>query len=150
MAALVSGHPKSVQTIHTAYLHLVPQLRFALPALPLACIGGPLDAARGAVALASYLTGVHIALALKASALGVVFSRVCHARRRGARNLARSHAACQSLGLLLLQLFQHLLYGNGVEDVLSGSREDGQDGEGAIFLVLFEAAAEADGSVELR
>jgi hypothetical protein len=86
---------------------------------------------------------VHIALALEAGALGVVLGRVCHARRRGARNLARSYTPCQPLRFLFLQLLQHLLHGDGVEDVLGGGREDGEDGKGAVFLVLLEAAAEA-------
>jgi hypothetical protein len=40
---------------------------------------------------------------------------------------------------LPLQLFQHLFHWYRVEDVLCRSRQDGEDGECAVFLVLFEA-----------
>ena len=85
----------SVQTVRTADLHLIPQLGLALLAPSLAAaIRGALYAARGALALAGHLAGVHIALALEAGALGVVLGRVCHARRRRACNFAGTHAAC--------------------------------------------------------
>jgi len=42
---------------------------------------------------------------------------------------------------LSLQLFQHLFDGNGIQYVLGRGGQDGEDGEGAVFLVLLEAAA---------
>jgi hypothetical protein len=44
---------------------------------------------------------------------------------------------------LALQLFEDLLDGDSIEYVFSGSREDGEDGEGAVFLVLFKAPSQA-------
>jgi hypothetical protein len=40
-----------------------------------------------------------------------------------------------------LQVLQGLLDGQGLDDVLGGGRQDGEDGEGAVFLVLLEPAA---------
>jgi len=43
---------------------------------------------------------------------------------------------------LALQLLQHLFYRNGPKDVFRRRRQDGQDGECAVFLVLFEPSSE--------
>jgi hypothetical protein len=95
MAVHVSLDLMPARMVHTAYLHFVPQLRLALLAPALAAIlRAALYAARCAIALAGDLAGVHIAFTLEAGALGVVLGRVCHTRRRGARNLARAHAPC--------------------------------------------------------
>lgn len=128
-----------------ADLHLVPQLCLALFALPLAACLYPssLKAAQRARALASNLTGMNIALALKAGTLCVVIGGFGHARGCCTGNLAGPYAASETLSFLLLQLFEDLFDGNGVEDIFGGGGEDGEDGEGAVFLVLLETAAEA-------
>jgi hypothetical protein len=46
-----------------------------------------------------------------------------------------------------LQLFQHLLNRQSFEYVFYRSRQDGKHGEGAVFLILFEPAAEAGSKV---
>lgn len=45
----------------------------------------------------------------------------------------------EPLGPFLLQLLGQLLDGQGFEDVFGGSREEGEDGVGAVCLVLFES-----------
>lgn len=85
---------------------------------------------------------MHIALRILHTAPGTVLRCVNHTRRRTARNLTRSHASRQPLGLLPLQLLQHLLDGYRIKDLLCGRRQDGKDCEGAVFLVLLEASPE--------
>lgn len=88
---------------------------------------------------------MHYALALEALQAPTIIVR--RARSFGGRiggcDLGRCDAPLQALRLLLLQLAQCLLDGEGVEDVVGGSRQDGEDGECAVFLVLLEAAAQA-------
>lgn len=131
---------------HTADFHLVPQLSFGLLARL-----GLLPVARGlctclgrhdtALALQRDLTGMHIALRLHALTPAIL-GCVNDTRRRRTRNLTRPHAPRQSLCLLPLQLLQHLLDGYRIEDLLCGGGQDGEDGEGAVFLVLLEAPAQ--------
>ena len=134
--------------LHAANLHLVPQLGLAFLALLLAagcwagfswagaavCCGLALDRLHD-------LAGVHEAVRLQAGAAAIVLGCVCHARRRGAGQLAGADTAGQTLRLLLLQLFQHLLHRQGIEDVLRRRRQDSEHSEGAVLLVLFEAPA---------
>jgi hypothetical protein len=86
---------------------------------------------------------VDVAVRLYARALRIVLGGVSYTRRCGCSNLARSDAPGQPLRLLPLQLFQHLFDGYRVEDVLGCSGQDGEDGKGAVFLVLFEPSSEA-------
>jgi len=44
-----------------------------------------------------------------------------------------------------LQVLQGLLDGQGLDYVLGGGGQDGEDGEGAVLLVLLEAAAQTLG-----
>ena len=88
------------------------------------------------------LTGMDEAVRLETGALCILLGGVGNAWGRGAGELAGADAPGQALCLLLLQLFEDLLDGDGLEDVLGGGREDGEDGEGAVLLVLLEAAAQ--------
>lgn len=135
------------QARRTAYLHLVPQLRLALLArlgrLLLASGFGAGLARHGAPRLQRDLAGMHIALRIGLHAAPcAVFRRVSHTRGRTTRNLAGPHAPRQPLGLLPLQLLQHLLDGYRVEDLLRGRRQNRQHRERAVFLVLLEAPAQ--------
>ena len=133
----------------TAYLHLVPQLRLAL-LTRLALLYPPSSlsararlARHGApLALQRNLAGMHIALRLHALTLAPVLGRVHHTRRRRTRNLTRPNTPTQPLRLLPLQLLQHLFDGNRVEDLLRRGRQDGENSERAVFLVLLEAPAQ--------
>lgn len=130
----------------TAYLHLVPQLSLAL----LARSGRPLLAGSVGAGLARHgapfvqrdLAGMHVALRVLHAAPCAILGRVNHTRRRTARNLARSHAPRQPLGLLPLQLLQDLLHGYRIEYLLRGRRQDREHCEGAVLLVLLEASSQ--------
>lgn len=111
----------------------MPQLRLCL-----------FDRLVPAARLCHDLAGMHVALGLHARAPRIVFGRgVGDTGRRRAGNLAGAHTARQPLGLLSLQLLQHVLDGDGVEDVFRRRGQDGQHGEGAVLLVLLKAATEA-------
>lgn len=149
IAGCVSDHVcKCRKEEHTAYLHLVPQLCLALLArldfLLLACLGASFGRHSAALSVQRNLAGMHVALCARLHALApaAVLSRVYHTRWRTTRNFARSHTPRQPLGLLPLQLLQHLLDWNSIEDLLSRSGQDGQNSECAVLLVLLEASTQ--------
>src|SRR5690242_12895907 len=125
----------------TAYLHLVPQLRLALPRrLAL----GPNPSLHPSLTLHhTALLQPHLARMHKPPlrVLGTrpLLAALSHTRRRTTRNLARPHAAHQPPRLLPLQLLEHLLHRHRIDDLLCGRGKDSQHRERAVLLVLLEA-----------
>lgn len=136
----------------TAYCQLIPELPLRLPRLRgrqeslLRRVGG--RGARGGSGQGrgdGELCGVHAGLALGAhgdDAAAVVVGRVRlgYARRAGRPNAA---GAGHGRALHLLDVIGDLFRVHRLEDVGGGGREEGQDGEGAVLLVLLESPAEA-------
>lgn len=84
-----------------------------------------------------------VALALEAGQAASVILRHAGSDRAQLRGCFSSVQSRQPLRTLLLQLLRELLDGESLEDVLGRGREQCEDGEGAIRLVLFESAAQA-------
>ena len=94
LVSLASTHNSDCEVVPTADLHLAPQLCLAPLALALARLCTSFHSARCALALASYLTCMHIALALEARALRIVLGITGDTGWRRACNLPRAHAPC--------------------------------------------------------
>jgi hypothetical protein len=119
----------------TANLHLIPQLRLRLLALLLRarltlCWRLPLQ---------RDLARMHVPVRLQTRAPRIIIRCVCDTRRGRRANFTRANAPREPLRLLPLQLLEHLLHRDRVENVLRGRGQDREDREGAVFLVLFES-----------
>jgi hypothetical protein len=137
---------------HGAYLQVVPQL--GLCAAGLVCrrwrcrrwhwhwdIGDRRSVEGDSSLVKRGLAGVDIAVGVHAGAATACVIVDCVGDAAG--NLAGANAACETLGLLTLQLVERVLDGQRIDNLVRGGGQDGQDGEGAVFLVLLESTAQA-------